>query len=146
FKNKREGIKDSLLKGFDIAFSMGVDIAINLDSDAIVKPDFITRIKDLKSRFPDRIISGFNCDNKRNPVLFDGVDYVERKHCNGINMCIDKTQYERIIKPALLRPVGNWDFDSTNNNNFIITKPSVVQHIGAVSSMNHTGMDIACDF
>lgn len=160
-KNQNKGIKDSLLRGFDAAFDNELinvsgcapplavakhDLAINLDSDAIVKPNFITRIIELKQRFPDRIISGFNCNNPRNPVLFDGDDYVERRHCNGINMAIDKQQYESIVRPALLKPTGNWDFDSTYDKPFIISKPSVVQHIGMVSSMGHQGADVACDW
>lgn len=146
FKPFNSGVKDSLLIGFDWAFKDGCDLAINIDSDAIVKPNFITRIKDLKQRFPDRIISGFNCNHPRNPILFDGEDYVERRHCNGINMAIDKQQYESIVRPALLKPTGNWDFDSTYDKPFIISKPSIVQHIGMVSSMGHQGADVACDW
>ncbi len=100
-KGKNKGIKDSLLIGFDNAFTeeehqIGEfvkpykfcysDYAINLDSDALVSETFFTRLIDLKTRFPDRIISGFNCNHPKNPVLFDGGEYVERKHANGINM------------------------------------------------------------
>lgn len=147
-KQQRKGIKDSLLLGFNEAFIKGADLAINLDADAIVKPDFISRLVDLKKRFPSRIVSGFNCNHPKNPVLFDGKDYVERRHCNGINMCIDKQQYETIVKPALLKPSGNWDYDSSNSMNFIISKPSVVEHLG----YNHSTMghgphgDVSCDF
>lgn len=147
YKQERKGIKDSLLKGFSIAFDRGADFAINLDSDAIVKPEFITRLKNLKKRFPDRIVSGFNCNHPVNPVLFSGDDYVERAHCNGINMGIDSVQFENIVKKSLNKPVGNWDFDSTHNKPFIIAKPSVVQHIGMVSSMGHNeNPDVSCDY
>lgn len=146
-KPQRKGIKDSLLLGFDKAFELGANLAINLDADAIVKPDFIARLVDLKKRFPGRIVSGFNCNHPRNPVLFDGDDYVERRHCNGINMCIDVEDYIGVIKPALERKQGNWDYDSTHNLNFIITKPSVVQHLAPNdSTMGHVGGDVACDW
>lgn len=46
--NKNIGIKNNLIKGFDKSFELGCDIAVNLDGDAIVKPDFITRLKDIK--------------------------------------------------------------------------------------------------
>lgn len=160
-KDKNKGIKDSLLIGFDEAFteeehqigdfvkpykSCYSDYAINLDGDAIVSKTFFTRLIDLKTRFPERIISGFNCNHPKNPVLFDGGDYVERKHANGINMCMNKQDYETIVRPALMKD-GNWDFNSTNKKNFIITKPSVVDHLGwDCSTMNHVNGDRAFDF
>ncbi len=42
---------------------------------------------------------------------------------------------------------SNWDYQATNNKNFIITKPSVVDHLGAdCSTLGHVGGDLACDF
>lgn len=146
-KKQRLGIKDSLLRGFDFAFNvLHCDYAINLDSDAIVKEDFITRLVDLKERFPEQIVSGFNCNHPNNGIIIDGDDYVMRKHANGINMCMDKEQYISIIRPSLLKHTGNWDYDSTHDKCFVITKPSVVEHIGAESSMGHIGYDTSCDF
>lgn len=145
-KDKKDGIKGSLLKGFEYALKR-CDIAINLDSDAIVRPNFITRLKDLKARYPEHIVSGFNCNHPVNPILYDGGDYVLRDHCNGINMCIDAKQYETIVRPALMSESGNWDFDSTHSLPFVIAKPSVVQHIGwNNSTMGHVNGDRACDY
>lgn len=141
-----KGIKERLMFGFDMWFINRMDVVINLDADAIVSPDFITRLKDLKTRYPGHIVSGFNCNNPQNPIIYDGPDYVLRKHVNGINMCIDKRQYENIVLPAL-QSEGNWDFNSTHNLPIVISKPSVVQHIGMVSSMGHSvNPDVACDF
>lgn len=145
-KNTNRGIKDSLMEGFTCAFGVfNCDLAINLDADAIVKPDFIEKLVALKKKYPDHIVSGFNCDNPKNPILFEGNGYVMRQHGNGINMCIDKKQYETIVLPAL-QGNGNWDFNSTNQLPFAICKPSICQHIGLNSSMGHVGADVACDF
>lgn len=139
------GIKAALLRCYEWMFSRN-EYCINLDADAIVKPDFITRLLELKARWPECIISGFNCQHPKNPVLRDDDNYVTRQHCNGINMLIDKQQYEQVIRPALLAS-GNWDFNSTHKWPFVITKPSVVQHIGAHNStMGHAHGDVACDF
>lgn len=144
-KPENKGINDSLLQACDIAFRR-CNVVINLDADAIVKPDFISRMLSLKQRFKRRIISGFNCNSHRNPVIEEGMDYVARKHCNGINMCFDYYQFTHIIKPALVKD-GNWDFNSTHGVPFIISKPSLVQHIGhSYSSMGHKGGDYAQDF
>jgi glycosyltransferase involved in cell wall biosynthesis len=140
-----KGIKHSLLECYGYALHH-CDLAINLDPDAIVKSNFVTTLLQLKHQHPDSIISGFNCNHPQNPVISSHDGYVLRKHCNGINMLIDKQQYETIIKPALLAN-GNWDFNSTNKLPFVISKPSVVQHIGAnQSTMEHAGGDVACDF
>lgn len=140
---KNQGIRNVLLFAFDHCFNNGIDICINLDSDAIVRRDFFTRLLALHG---DSIVSGFNCNNPKNPILKDDKDHVSRQHCNGINMCMNKAQYEKIVRPALLKD-GNWDFNSTNKKPFVITKPSVVQHIGMVSSMGHNiNPDVACDF
>lgn len=145
-KQENRGIKHSLQMGFAFAFSLKVDLAINLDSDAIVKPDFITRLKDLKARFPGHIVSGFNCNHPKNPILFDGDDYVMRQHANGINMCMNREQYEAHVLPAL-QSQGNWDYSSTHNKPFVISKPSVVSHLGwDNSTMGHVNGDRACDF
>lgn len=145
-RNVNGGIKRALIDGYNIAFYFGADYVINLDPDAIVKPNFINELLRLKSEHPEHIISGFNCNHPQNPVISDHPDHVKRKHCNGINMLIDKEQYETIIKPALLSS-GNWDYSSTHKLPFVISKPSVVQHIGVnASTMGHAGGDVACDF
>lgn len=145
------GIKANLLTGFDLLFKT-CDLVINLDSDAIVKPEWIDILKHLKSEHPNHIVSGFNSKNTnkdgslRNPIIEEHDTYILKKHCNGINMCMNQTDYEKHVRPALARE-GNWDYNSTNPNGFIIAKPSVIQHIGVNSSMGHTeNPDMACDF
>lgn len=143
FKRKNKGIKDSLLIGYQTAFDIGATHVINLDADAIVKPDFVAKLGDLYDA--QHIISGFNCNNPKNPILSEHEGYVMRQHGNGINMLVDRNQYETVIKPALLSN-GNWDFNSTNKYPFKIARPSCIQHIGLQSSMGHVGADVACDF
>lgn len=152
-RNHSAGIKDALLFSMEhIMIPIGVDIIITLDSDAIVKPNWLQVLLKLKAEHPNHIVSGFNSMNTnkdgslRNPIIEEHENYYLKKHCNGINMCFDREQYYSIIRPALQKP-GNWDFNSTNKNGFIISKPSVVQHIGLVSSMGHNdNPDVAYDF
>ena len=146
------GIKRTLTRGFDVLSNWGCDHFVNLDSDAIVKPNWLQVLLKLKADHPNHIVSGFNSMNTnndgslRNPIIEENADYYLKKHCNGINMCMNKYDYETHIRPALQKP-GNWDFNSTNKNGFIISKPSVVQHIGLVSSMGHNdNPDVAYDF
>lgn len=152
-QGKNGGIKNSLRLACDMAFAAGANLVINLDGDAVVKPELIARLQELHNQHEGYIISGFNSLNKdkrgqlRNPIIDEGTTFYIKKHANGINMCFNQTQYNQHIKPALSNPSGNWDYDSTNDQGFIIAKPSLVQHIGSNSSMGHNDdPDVAADF
>lgn len=138
--SKNGGVKVALLHGCNYLFEIGVDVVITLDSDAIVKPDFVERIVNTH-KLQKAITSGFN--NPKEPLVSEGY----KAHANGINMCFNRNQYEQYIKPALLSDSGNWDYAASKNAGRVaITIPSCVQHIGLKSSMGHKGADIAHDF
>lgn len=152
------GIRESLLTGISAALHhipergvAPITTIINLDSDAIVKPNFITTLTNLfKEHKQKHIVSGFNCETSANPILQYCDGYATKAYGNGINMCFDKELYEKYIKPSLLID-GNWDYNTSlacqkDKLPFIITTPSVVQHIGVKSSMGHVGGDFAKDF
>lgn len=141
------GIKQALYRGCNCLFYLeNCDIVTNLDADAIVKKSFVNTLVSLKDNFPDRIVSGFNCNHPQNPILNQHPNCVERKHANGINMMYNKHQYEIIIKNSL-ESEHNWDYNSTHEKNFIISMPSLVEHIAPEnSSMGHVGGDVSVDF
>lgn len=153
--NVNAGIRYALKTGYEYCFNNGAEIVINLDTDAIVKPDFIQRLTQLKKQFPDHLVTGFNSRNKkqngelRNPVISEHDGYCMRKYCNGINMVVNKQQYQQFIQPALQQNT-NWDYNVSTSQTLpvICTVPSVVQHIGLKSSMGHgsEAPDIAQDF
>ncbi len=156
---ENKGVRGTLLKGFEHAFKCGCDKIINLDSDAIVKPNFVQVLTGFLDRYKGTyIVSGFNCKSEGNPVLFQDIvtgddDFVHKALCNGINMCFTREHYDKYIFPAL-NMVGNWDYNTSlackrDGIPFIITTPSVVQHIGVKSSMGHgegVKADVAYDF
>lgn len=149
---ENEGVKSVLYASCETLLLLGREILVVLDSDAIVKPNWLQTLLKLKSEHPNNIVSGFNSMNTnkdgslRNPIIEEHDNYYLKKHCNGINMCMNKHDYETHVRPALQKP-GNWDFNSTNKDGFIISKPSVIQHIGLVSSMGHNdNPDVAYDF
>lgn len=155
-KSPNRGIKDSLLKGYAHCFGGDSEIVINLDGDAIVRPDFLKVLIALKTYFPDNIVSGFNTTVKnRNPIIETHEYYFKKKYASGINMVINKDQYEKYIKPALLGQ-DNWDYQASllhekDGKEVIVSRPSVVQHIGIeTSSMGHISEseppDVATDF
>jgi len=169
FTNSRnEGVCFSLKKGIDFLTNYSpikhedeiCDTIINLDSDAIVRKDWIEKIIALKERFPNRIVTGFNCLTKnangteRHPIIEWGEGWNRKKSVGGLNMCFDKKQYEDWILPALekgMKRLVNWDAEACKNSGgAVCTVPSVVQHIGFVSSMGHSQgnepPDVADDF
>lgn len=154
---ENRGIRASLRACCDEAFDytqFDADLVINLDGDAITRPDFIKRLVELKIAHPNHVVSGFNHVSRVNPVVHQYVDYCTKQYFNGINACFDKKQYEKYIYPALQK-VGNWDYNASlalreDNLPVLVTTPSCVQHIGMESSMGHTNNgvqpDIAQDY
>jgi len=155
---KNQGIKLNLKYGYEKAFEM-CEFAINLDSDTLVKKDFVKKLLNLKRQFPENIITGFNCETKslngaeRHPVIERGKGWIKKRSVGGVNMLMNKKEYEKWMLPTL-SVVGNWDANTCINSlkdgkPIIATSPSVVQHIGFKSSMGHTGVeppDVADDF
>lgn len=152
FKSENKSIKNSLLYGYDYLFKKGYDIAINLDSDALVNSAWIDKLLKAKDKYPDLIVTGFCCDTLnrdgsiRHKELFREDGYIFRASVGGINMCVNKEQYYKYMRPALEKALAerlNWD-DHTCRNSMsdslpiACVNPSVVQHIGINSSMGHS--------
>ncbi|MBS1772044.1 MAG: glycosyltransferase family 2 protein [Bacteroidetes bacterium] len=148
---RNSGVQNALAKGLDDAVASGCDMLINLDSDAIVKPDFIDTLLLLHNAGNGKqIVSGFNTHHDYNPVINQFDTYCTKNYANGINMCFSSEQYYNYIKPTFGNSI-NWDrmasmMCQADDLQFIISTPSVVQHIGDVSSMGHDDIDYALDF
>lgn len=161
-KTENKRIVDSLLTGFNQLFSQGCEVVMNLDSDAIVRNDFIAVLTDLHNRFPDTIVTGFNCltrqrnGDERHEIVEQHSEYSLKKTVGGVNMMFNRKVYDSIVRPSLESTLsrGNWDHVTCLNLQkadklVVCATPSVVQHIGIHSSMGHTGAevpDVADDF
>jgi GT2 family glycosyltransferase len=151
-RDEPRGIHNSIKTGFDFLINEGCDVLINLDPDTIVKPDFIQRLTDMLLKHPDKIVTGFNTTTggRHKPVsYFDGGVY--KRTIGGVNMCMTAETYQSIVRPCLV--ANNWDWRvceamQKENKYFVALTPSVVQHIGFISSMGHYdgGVDVAEDF
>lgn len=153
FLPKNQGIANALRIGFNYLFALGCHYVINLDADAIVKPEFILVLTNLKNWYPLHIISGFNTQSidlgtgkVRHKTISTYADHCLKSSIGGINMLIDERQYKTIVLPSLQKP-GHWDWNvCTLANEFIVSTPSVVQHIGIEKGMNMNNPDVAFDF
>lgn len=159
--SKNTRVSGALLTGYDYCIFKGFDYIINLDSDAIVKPDFILKLKELHDKYPNTIVTGFNCltrnkdGSERHKVVGSGEGYNFKATVGGINMFASLHTAKNIIYPELKNCSihgGNWDHKaclSLNKSglNVACIVPSVVQHIGVESSLgHHENPDIADDF
>lgn len=158
FRSKDKGICNSLIIGCDHLFQ-SCDMVMNLDSDALVRNDFIDRILELKARFPDSIVTGFDTKTKnadgsiRHKVISVHEGYNLKPSVGGINMCFNKLQYDNYVRPALVKCIngGNWDNQAciaayNAGHPQVVVEPSVIQHIGIKSAMGHEMPDVADEF
>jgi glycosyltransferase involved in cell wall biosynthesis len=145
------GLSFSMKRGYDYCFALGCDVVINLDNDAVVKPNFIEVLMELYSQYPGYIISGFNTLTRnilgevRHPVIRQYEDHCTKDSIGSINMLIDREAYDKYILPSLIVGIENnhsCDYQAcqmsmADGKFIIVSTPSVVQHIGLCSSMGH---------
>lgn len=154
-KDKNQSIKHSLIIGIDRLFKDGCDVVTNLDSDAVISNNFFEILLSLKERFPQHIITGFNCltrnndGSERHKVLLEGDGFNLKKSVGGLNMLFDEQQYNKWIRPALEKSLIqnlNWDDHTCRSSmrdgkEIVCAVPSVCNHIGLVSSMGHAATE-----
>ena len=156
-KNKKPiGISNSLLIGFETAIINGANFLLNLDSDTIVKPNWLLEIISVYSNIKNlfgAVLTGFNTltkdentDRIRHPIKKEFNSYFEKESIGGINMFFNLETYNFYIKPNL-KLQGHWDWNVCKSGaKFYCTKPSVIQHIGIMQGTNLDNPDIAYDF
>jgi len=145
--DKNRNMFYGLRLGWGYFHSGNFDILANLDSDAIVKPYFLPILLQLNELFPDNIISGFNTSN--HPIYETFSKYHTKSSIGGINFLFSKHLYPPIAD--FLKDL-EWDwnvchFMQKQKKDFIVSNPSVVQHIGVSSTLkSHIRIDVADDF
>lgn len=161
FKRRRKGFSahESLRLAWDLlSGKYGCRFLCCLDSDTVVKPDWLVRMRSLFDRERPRrgplIVTGFNA--QPHPVLSEAADFYFKKVVGGISMFFDRDMYREVVRPNLkLEPATGvgWDWHviyemERRGYPFLCTKPSVVQHIGCrgVYSTAAGGYDVALDF
>ena len=155
WNTSNKGVRESLRIGIESCFSE-CNYFMVLDGDAMVRHDFVQKITELPK---DSISTGFHCTTRnrdgseRHKIAGETAGYYLKSSVGGINMFFSKQTYLTHVEPSLLKQ-GNWDHNSclslqTDLKFVYCVKESVVQHIGVVSAMGHTGVeapDTADDF
>lgn len=134
FKKRHGNMYDSFKIGFDLLEELGCNMFMTLDSDAIVKMDFIQKLMEIYKIYKDRpiIISGFHTTNHK--VIKEYPTYRAKSSIGGINMLFNKNTYQNYFRPTLTD--NQWDHTvcdkiKKKKGLLVVTKPSVVDHIGS---------------
>lgn len=139
FKRVHGNMHCSLRRGWDLlADVFGCEFLVNLDSDAIVKRDWLVRLHAAWRKIHSRtghdgiLVSGFHTACHRT-LEVRGACRLKRS-LGGINLFFRSTRYDPAIRSALHGIF--WDHQAVRNAlrdgwTLGCTAPSVVQHLGA---------------
>lgn len=153
YKNKHGNMFDSILTGWDVLYRY-CDFMVTLDSDTLVKENwlekitesFITAEQDSNNDFI--LCSGFNVESQRHYVIEKRDIYIIKGSVGGCNMFFRKKIYPDYIRRTLIS--HKWDTNIISyikelNGIFVTTNPSVIQHIGKVSSGHRNDVNTSWD-
>lgn len=160
---KNLGIRYSLKKGWDLLYPM-CEYLCNIDSDVIVKKNWLNKLKNTEKNSKKIlntskvIVSGFNCiESCNHPIKKIYPTFYKKETVGGINLFFNKNTYQDVLSPVLVSGNQNlfWDWEvckkaKIKNCPILVTKPSVIQHIG-IKGLNSgkskkVRYDIAEDF
>ena len=143
YKNRHGNMFDSILTGWDMIYPF-CDYLITLDSDTIMQKDWITKIdasfQAMKNDYPGNLFvlaSGFNTETERHSIIERRSQYILKNSIGGCNMFFHKDIYPDYIRKTLIS--YKWDSNIVSYIQQLggiigTTTPSVIQHIGEVSS------------
>ena len=151
YKNRHGNMYESINIGLDI-IGHRCEYLMNLDSDTIQNVDFIEKILnvyiELKKKHPDKliIVSGFNTISHKiieHANDNENQNYYIKHTIGGCHLCFSSEDYWNYIRYTLIS--YKWDtniYNLTNKLNGIIvsTRPSVIEHIGEISSVRGDGL------
>ena len=143
FKTRHGNMFDSILTGWDMIYPF-CDHLITLDSDTIMCKDWINKIdisfQAMKNDYPGNpfvLASGFNTITERHRIIERRSQYILKNSVGGCNMFFHKDIYPDYIRKTLIS--YKWDSNIVSYIQELggiigTTTPSVIQHIGKVSS------------
>jgi hypothetical protein len=155
FKTRHGNMFDSILTGWDMIYPF-CDYLITLDSDTIMHKNWISKIdasfNAMKNDYPGNsfvLASGFNTETERHRIIERRSQYILKNSIGGCNMFFHKDIYPDYIRKTLIS--YKWDSNIISYIQALggiigTTNPSVIQHIGEVSSGHRDyPADSSCD-
>lgn len=135
---KNLGVADALKTGLDYAFCSGCEILVNIDADMIVKKDWLIELIKLHIRFPNRILTGYNCCLEP-PIVIEDDYCIKLKGVGGANLVYGRRIYQGFIR-QFFSYGKSWDVRMNlrlygDCTPVVVKRPSLMQHIGLVSTV-----------
>ena len=155
YKNLHGNMFDSILTGWDMIYPF-CDHLITLDSDTIMRKDWISKIDAsfhaMKNDNPGNLFvlaSGFNTETERHRIIERKSQYILKNSVGGCNMFFHKDIYPDYIRKTLIS--YKWDSNIVSYIQQLggiigTTNPSVIQHIGEVSSGHRNDPSYSSDY
>ncbi len=161
FRTRRRGyaVHEALRDAWDVlADEYGCRLLANVDSDTIMKPEWLQRLVEVfrreRARQGPLIVTGFN-SRQHHEIMETAADYRRKSSIGGLNMLFDAGLYRQVVRPGLqyepMSQVG-WDWYVVGRMRalgypLLSLTPSVVQHIGVVGQFSRVGAyDVADDY
>lgn len=136
FKRHHGSMFDSYRRGFQLLIDLfDCSHLVTLDSDTVLKPDWLARLMALHQRFSRRaslvLVTGFH--TRAHETLEEGPDYRLKRTAGGINLLFDRRVWEDVVYPSL--ESLQWDLRVAHRIResggvIVASRPSVVDHIG----------------
>ena len=134
-------IGKSVMEGYDWLYNNEYDIICNLDSDVLVKNNWLKESIRLLEHYPNDIVSAFNeANHLKHCVVKEFEDHYLKNCGGGIHYCFTRELYKTFVQPILstIETEGDlnyWDAGivehvQANGKYIVATKPSRIQHIG----------------
>jgi len=145
FKTKRTGMFNSLQLGFNILIEEECKLLMNIDSDMVMKWDWLLTVKRLHEEHDHLIVTGFDAD--RHASVIGGRDCRYKKTIGGANLVFSVDIFTQYVSPSLRELHWDWRLcERYKGNLFVSAFPSVMQHIGVVSTVGHHGGDTSTSY
>jgi len=131
------------MQGYGWLYDNDYDVICNLDSDVLVKPNWLSESLSLLHQYPNDIVSAFNEQNHLKNCIIETFSDHYLKNCGGgIHYCFTRGLYREFVQPSLREiethgRLDYWDAElidrMQSSNRFIVSpRPSLVQHIGYI--------------
>ena len=146
FNGNNIGIHNSLKKGFDYCVNIGCTLLVNLDSDVLVKPNFLSTLVHIYHKYNQPpILTGYNSIQHKTLLVAKDDDMAIKASCGGCNLFMPRYIYTENIRQSMFDILFDWRI--CQYLQACCTIPSVIQHIGFIGMNSNLNMvDIAIDF
>ena len=141
------GMFNTMKAGLEKLKELGCTLFCNIDSDVKCKPYWLLKLSDLQQKFPESIISGFNCSPdiaEKGSNKIEG--YVFKMAVGGMSMLFNLDLYEKYISPSFKSGL-RWDWKAcdiafkTYKKYAVVAYPSCIQHMGVTEDNKSVAFD-----